>query len=232
MSHRILVVEDEQSLARVLTEELTLEGFEVRSAGDGSTAFDIANKFPPDLVLLDVMLPGTKGFDLCQVWQSRGVPVIFLTARGQKHDKVRGFQAGADDYVTKPFEFEELLARIRVVLRRTKPDVNQLVLGTTTIDFHNHKAWNERGAIELTFKEFEVLRYLARRAKTVVLRDDLLREVWGYSGLANTRAVDHAIARLRRKIEPDPHHPRYIHTVRGDGYYLVPDGTQVAGAIV
>ena len=134
----------------------------------------------------------------------------------------------ADDYVTKPFDLEELLARIHAVLRRSRPDVERLVLGTVVIDFARLKAWNGQDEIELTHRDFTLLEYLARRAKCIVRRDELLRAIWGFPDTANTRAVDHAIARLRKKIEATPHEPRFIHTVHGDGYYLAPDGEDTA----
>jgi DNA-binding response OmpR family regulator len=131
---------------------------------------------------------------------------------------------GADDYVTKPFDLEELLARIQAVLRRARPAVGRLVLGAITIDFARLKAWSGSDEIELTHRDFELLQYLAERPNSIVRRDELLRAIWGYPDSASTRAVDHAIARLRKKIETTPHKPRFIHTVHGDGYYMAPDG--------
>jgi DNA-binding response OmpR family regulator len=227
---RILIVEDDPSLSRVLREELALEGFDVQCAGNGNVALKMANDFLPNLILLDIMLPGRNGFELCQMWNGSGIPVIVLSVRAQKHDKVRALKAGADDYVTKPFEFEELLARIDAVLRRSSPPLDRVMLGSATIDFANRKAWNNHGPIHLTFREFEVLRFLAKKSNTIVHRDELLREVWGYSTWAKTRAIDHAIARLRRKLEADPHHPQVIYTVRGDGYYLLRDPRTTASA--
>jgi two-component system response regulator VicR len=226
MSSRILIVEDDTTLSRVLREELSLEGFEVKCAGDGIVALKMARDFAPNLILLDIMLPGCNGFELCQVWNGGAVPVIVLSVRAQKHDKVKALKAGADDYMTKPFEFEELLARIDAVLRRARPPVDRVTLGSTTIDFKSRAAWNDAGPVHLTFREFEVLRYLCAKSNTTVHRDELLREVWGYSAWANTRAIDHAIARLRRKLEADPRHPQAIYTVRGDGYYLLRDRTR------
>jgi DNA-binding response OmpR family regulator len=225
MSQRVLIVEDDPVLTRVLRDNLTFEGFEVRTVADGNVAVSAAKEFAPDLVLLDINLPGKSGLELCTLWRlGSRTPIILLTAEGQKTDKIRGLTLGADDYVTKPFDLEELLARIHAVLRRSRPDVERLVLGTVTVDFARLKAWNGTGEIELTHRDFELLQYLAKRPNSIVRRDELLRAIWGYPDTANTRAVDHAVARLRKKIEATPHKPRFIHTVHGDGYYLAPAG--------
>jgi two-component system response regulator VicR len=226
MSKRVLVVEDDTALARVLRDNLTIEGFDVRCVTDGDLAIDAATEFGPDLVLLDVMLPGKSGFEICSALrQTRRSNVIMLTARDQKVDRLRGLYLGADDYVAKPFDLEELLARVHAVLRRRQPGVERLTLGTVTIDFEALKAWNADRALELTHREFEVLRYLAQRRGSVVRRDELLREVWHYSDMVFTRSVDNAIARLRRKIEVDARRPQFIRTVHGDGYCLAPRGS-------
>jgi DNA-binding response OmpR family regulator len=225
MKKRVLVVEDDPVLTRVLCDNLTFEGFSVESVSDGSQAQAMAVEFAPDLVLLDVNLPGQSGLELCQAWRQRSqVPIILLTAMSQKSDKIKGLQLGADDYVTKPFDLEELLARIHAVLRRTRSFRNRLVLGDVTVDFIARTATRRNVELDLTHRDFEILQYLAGRPHTIVSRDELLRAVWGYPDTAATRAVDHAIARLRKKIEEKPHKPRYIHTVHGDGYYLAPDG--------
>jgi DNA-binding response OmpR family regulator len=225
MKKRVLVVEDDPVLTRVLRDNLTFEGFDVQSVSDGAQAQSVAKEFAPDLVLLDVNLPGQSGFELCEAWRRRlQVPIILLTAMGQKGDKIRGLQLGADDYVTKPFDLEELLARIHAVLRRTRSFASRLVLGDVTVDFGARTARRGDTELDLTHRDLELLQYLASRPHTIVSRDELLRAVWGYPDTAATRAVDHAIARLRKKIEEKPHKPRYIHTVHGDGYYLAPDG--------
>jgi DNA-binding response OmpR family regulator len=225
MKKRVLVVEDDPVLTRVLRDNLTFEGFEVQTVSDGLQAQSVAKEFAPDLVLLDVNLPGQSGLELCEAWRQRSqMPIILLTAMGQKADKIRGLQLGADDYVTKPFDLEELLARINAVLRRTRPAADRLLLGPVTIDFAALKATRGDTDLDLTHRDFELLQYLASRPHTIVSRNELLRAVWGYPDTAATRAVDHAIARLRKKIEETPHRPRYIHTVHGDGYYLAPDG--------
>ena len=224
MKKRVLVVEDDAVLSRVLQDNLSFEGFEVECVADGDVAVRRAKEFGADLVLLDVNLPGRSGFDICASWRQETRPAtIILTARNQKADKLRGLKVGADDYVTKPFDLEELMARIRAVLRRARPFVDHLTLGAVTINFVARKAWRGPTEIDLTHRDLELLRYLAERPNSIVYRDELLRAVWGYVDAPLTRAVDHAIARLRKKIEADAHRPRFIHTVHGDGYYLAPD---------
>ena len=221
MKKRILVVEDDEALAQVVSDILVFEGFDVSQESDGDRAVTRAAEFMPDLVLLDLTLPGRSGFDLCQILRRNGrAGVIILTARGQKADKVRGLGAGADDYVTKPFDVDELLARIRAVIRRVRSDVDQLKLGTVSIDFVALRATDGARVLRLTRREFDLLHYLAERSDRVVFRDELLREIWGYPDTPNTRSVDHAIARLRKKIEEDPRHPRFVVTVHGDGYQM------------
>ena len=225
MKTRILVVEDDGALARVLHDNLSFEGFHVQCAPDAHTAIEKSKEFAPDLVVLDVMLPDGNGFDLCRSLQQGGrTPVIMLTALSSKVDKLRGLALGADDYVTKPFDLEELLARIKVVLRRARPTLKRLTLGAVTVDFEALRAAHGADDIHLSYREFDVLRYLAERRGSVVSRNELLSQIWSYADLPITRSVDHAIARLRKKIEPDPRHPRFIHTVHGDGYCLTPEG--------
>jgi two-component system response regulator VicR len=222
---RILIVEDDEALADVLCHNLEHEGFEVRHVPDGAIALSTAKAFSPDLVLLDVVLPGVDGVDLCASWRQEGrFPIIMVTARDRKEDKLHGLRMAADDYVTKPFDLDELIARVHAVLRRGRPDVERLTLGTTNVDFVHFTARHRGRSLDLTRREFEILRYLAKRPNTVVYRDELLRHVWGFQQEPFTRCVDRAIARLRKKIELDPHHPLFIHTAHGDGYYLTPDG--------
>lgn len=225
MKKRVLVVEDDPVLTRVLHDNLTFEGFEVRSVADGAIAQTAAREFSPDIVLLDVNLPGKNGFELCAAWrQASRMPIILLTAMGQKSDKLQGLKLGADDYVTKPFDLEELLARVHAVLRRARPTPRTIDLGSVTIDFDRLTASNRQGEIDLTHRDFELLRYLVERPNTTVSRTELLRAIWGYPDSVNTRAVDHAIARLRKKIEVNPHKPRFIQTAHGDGYCMTLDG--------
>jgi DNA-binding response OmpR family regulator len=221
MKRRILIVDDDQGLSRILSDNLSFCGFDVRCAGDGDEALAELRAYAPDLVLLDVMLPGASGFELCSLIRQGGrTPVVMLTARDQKTDKVKGLELGADDYITKPFDFEELRARIRAVLRRARLNVVRLKLGHVTIDFATNCAESNGRDLHLTRREFELLSYLAERQNSVVHRSELLREVWGFPTEPKTRAVDYAIRRLRRKIEKDPHNPRFVHTVHGDGYCL------------
>ena len=212
MKKKILVVEDDAALARVLRDNFEFDGFDVECAADGNDAIRRAREFAPDLVILDVMLPGRDGFELVGLLRRGGqTPVIMLTARSAKADKLRGLDLGADDYVTKPFDLEELLARVRAVLRRASPGVERVALGDVVIDFKAMQATRGREVLHLTHRELELLRYLAERQARVVHRDELLREVWGYPAMPATRSVDHAVARLRKKIEPDarpsPLHP-------------------------
>jgi two-component system response regulator VicR len=221
MSTRVLIVEDDEVLAQVVMHNLLHEGFHVRWANTGTAALREAKAFAPDVALLDVMLPEKSGLDLCAVWSTeRRFPVIIMSARDRKDDELRGFRAGADDYITKPFDLERLLARIHAVLRRSRPSLTRLKLGGVTIDFGTLTAMAGDQPLDLSHREFEILRYLAERPNTVVHRDELLREVWGYPDDPMTRSVDKAILRLRKKIEPDPRRPTFIHTAHGDGYRL------------
>jgi len=225
LKKRILIVEDDAALARVLMDNLAFSGFDVETVDDGAEVIRRVRSFAPDLVLLDVMLPGADGFELCGLVRQGGrTPVIMLTARDQKRDKLRGLELGADDYVTKPFDFEELQARIRAVLRRARQMVVRISLGETLIDFRAFKAMRGHHELRLSRREFDLLSYLAEREGAVVPRSELLREVWGFPDEPSTRAVDYAIRRLRRKIERDPHNPQHIHTVHGDGYCLTSSG--------
>ncbi len=222
MNSRILVVEDDRLLAKVLCDNLSLEGFDVKRAADARSAVGAVREFVPDLIVLDVMLPDRSGFDVFETLNQGGrTPVIFLTARDATADKLRGLRLGADDYVTKPFELQELLARVHAVLRRARATADRLSLGELVIDFKAQTAQKGPLTVHLTHREFELLQYLAARAGRVVYRNELLRAIWGYpDNSAYTRAVDHAIARLRKKIEAEPDAPRFILTVHGDGYSL------------
>jgi two-component system response regulator VicR len=229
MNKRILIVEDDPVLAKVLRDNLQFEGFDVTVLPDGSAAVSAVKTSGPDLIVLDVMLPDIDGFELCGVLRQTGrIPIIMLTARGQKSDKLRGLNLGADDYITKPFDLEEFLARVRAVLRRARPQVERLVLGRVTIDFRGQHATKGTRTLHLTHREYALLQFLAERESRFVSRHELLREVWGYPEAPVTRSVDHAIARLRKKIEVDVRHPRFIHTVHGDGYLLTPGGSASA----
>jgi DNA-binding response OmpR family regulator len=220
MSHRILIVEDDPGIAKLLRDNLVIDGFAVHWASDTPEAIAACRTFVPDLVLLDIMLPGRSGFELCGLLRQGGRPVIIVSARSQRADKIKGLGLGADDYVTKPFDFEELVARIHAVLRRTVQGSDRITLGRIEVDFKEMRATGPDGDLHLTHREFEVLRYLAMHRDRTVHRDQLLLHVWGVVDGSTTRAVDFAISRLRKKIEDDPHSPRFIRTVRGDGYSL------------
>ncbi len=222
MRTRVLVVEDDATIARLLRDNLTYEGFEVECAGDGQTAIDTAASFSPDLVLLDLALPALDGFDVCRALSDRHprTAIVVVTARGRKEDKILGLEVGADDYITTPCAFEVVRARIRAVLRRTRPKLDRLVLGDVEVDFAARTCVKAGRDVPLTTRELELLHYLAERRGQPVTRAELLRVVWGYSGGTLTRTVDNCVVRLRRKIEPDPRTPIYIQTMYGDGYLL------------
>jgi DNA-binding response OmpR family regulator len=219
VSRRILIVEDDDALARLLGDNLRYEGFLVERARTVAEASGLLASFGPDLLLLDLMLPGGDGLEICRelARRPRKPPVIIVSARGRKEDKVLGLDLGADDYVSKPFDLDELLARIRAVLRRGEPPrVERLTLGEVEIDFVARTATRAGRPLAFSHREFEILQYLAARAGKLVTRDELLQAVWGYREAPLTRAVDIAIARLRRKIDPP-----FIRTLHGDGYCLI-----------
>jgi two-component system alkaline phosphatase synthesis response regulator PhoP len=221
---RILLVEDEPGLVLTLTDRLENEGYAVECATDGETGLDMASSGGFDLLLLDVMLPRKSGFDVCRKLRQNGVdtPVLMLTARGQVVDKVVGLQIGADDYLTKPFEMMELLARIEALLRRARrepvPASGSFSAGSLSIDFRKAEVSREGVPLVLSAREFQLLRYLVEHRGTTLSREQLLTEVWGYDALPTTRTVDVHIAWLRQKIEDNPQHPSLIVTVRGLGY--------------
>ncbi len=224
---RILIIEDEPDLVRGLTVNLKDEGFGVLTAARGDTGIAEALSQRPDLVLLDVMLPGMNGFDVCRELRRKGFdsPIIMLTARSEEVDRVVGLEIGADDYVTKPFGVRELLARIRVRLRRHTPVAAQgesiLRFGEVEVDFEKHEVTRRGRRLELTGKEIEVLHLLARHRGEIVTRDRLLDEVWGYEHYPTTRTVDNHILRLRQKLEEKPADPRHILSIYGEGYKFV-----------
>jgi DNA-binding response OmpR family regulator len=225
MKRKILVVEDDDSLARMLCDNLLYEGFVVALAANGHRALREHAVFNPDLVLLDLTIPGLDGLEVCRRMnrERSRTGIIILTARQQKEDKLQGLRMGADDYITKPFALDELLARIEAVLRRVHPADDGLVLGSLRIDFTHYEGDRHNEKVAFSHREIEVLRYMSGRIGKVVTRDELLRNVWGFQNIPLTRSVDNLIARLRWKIEPDPDNPRYIHTIYGDGYRLTLD---------
>ena len=222
--NRILVVEDEPALLRGLKDNLRLESYEVLTAADGEQGYALATEQKPDLIILDLMLPKMSGYEICRKLRSQGVatPILILTARGEEADRVLGLDLGADDYVTKPFSIRELLARVRALLRRMQPaaasDAMKITFADVSIDFLRYEALKNGQAVELTRKEFGIIRFLSARAGVVVSRDELLNEVWGYDAYPTTRTVDNHIASLRAKLEPDPANPRHFLTVHGVGY--------------
>lgn len=227
-SKKIIIVEDEPSLVFTLEDTLENEGYHTFVAEKGDEAVDIVKKEDLDLMILDLMLPGMSGYDVCKKVRAMNYtfPIIMLTARDQEIDKVTGLNIGADDYITKPFGVKELLARIQARIRRSdqyaraKP-INQLELGNIHIDLKNARAEHpDQGDIELTTREVELIRYLAANANEPVSRDALLENVWRYEFSTNTRTVDVHISKLRSKIELHPDNPKYLVTLHGVGYML------------
>lgn len=219
-SARILVVDDDQAIAEMVSIVLRGKGFDVITAPDGATALQELSRGEPDLILLDLMLPGMDGIEVCRrIRRDSGIPIIMLTARSDTADVVDGLEAGADDYLTKPFQPEELVARIRARVRRTEaPALETLTIGDLTIDVSGHEVRRGEERIALTPLEFDLLTELARKPWQVFSREVLLRDVWGYRHAADTRLVNVHVQRLRSKIEPDPEHPTIVVTVRGVGY--------------
>ena len=220
MGQRILVIEDDQSIAEIVGILLRAEGFEVSYCADGNQALNAFQVVNPDLVLLDLMLPGRDGIEICRaIRESSGIPIVMLTARSDTSDVVTGLEAGADDYIVKPIKNEELIARIRARLRNIEaPAVNEISVGDLVIDVAGHGVKRGDTNIPLTVLEFKLLVTLARRPWQVFSREALLEEVWEYQHAADTRLVNVHVQRLRAKIEIDPEHPEIVVTVRGVGY--------------
>jgi two-component system response regulator MprA len=218
---RVLVVEDDDDIAQVLKRSLRLEGYDVRDAGDGPLALREARTFQPDLVVLDLGLPGLDGLDVARELRAGGdVPILVLTARDALDAKVEGLDAGADDYLVKPFEREELLARLRALLRRRPPRGSaSLVVADLALNPDTHEVRRSERAIELTQREFELLQFLMRNERLVVSRQQLLDEVWGYDPFAMTNTIEVFVSNLRRKLESGGER-RLLHTIRGAGYVL------------
>jgi DNA-binding response OmpR family regulator len=222
----VLVVDDEPIVRDVVVRYLERDGFSTLEAADGESARKLIEESAPQLVVLDVMLPGTDGLALCRWIRSRGdLPVIMLTARGEEADRIVGLELGADDYVTKPFSPRELAVRVRTVLRRTANaslSAEHLELGSLTIDARTREATAGGETLRLTAKEFDLLFFLASHPRQVFSRDQLMDRVWGYSTVLDTGTVTVHVQRLRSKIEPDPRSPRHLETVWGVGYRFVP----------
>jgi two-component system response regulator MtrA len=220
MSQRILVIEDDQSIAEIVGILLRAEGFEVSYCADGNQAMNAFQVVNPDLVLLDLMLPGRDGVEICRaIRDTSGVPIVMLTARSDTSDVVTGLEAGADDYVVKPIKNEELIARIRARLRNMEdPSANEITIGDLVIDVAGHDVKRGERSIPLTVLEFKLILTLAKRPWQVFTREALLEEVWEYQHAADTRLVNVHVQRLRAKIEIDPEHPEIVVTFRGVGY--------------
>jgi len=224
MRARVLVVDDDPALAEMLGIVLRSEGFLPSFVADGERALSAFREARPDIVLLDLMLPGMSGIDVCRAIRAEaGVPIVMLTAKSDTVDVVLGLESGADDYVVKPFKPKELVARVRARLRRTESEpAETLAIGDLTIDVPGHEVTRETTAIQLTPLEFDLLVALARKPRQVFTREVLLEQVWGYRHAADTRLVNVHVQRLRAKIEKDPEHPEIVVTVRGVGYKAGP----------
>jgi len=222
--NKILVVDDEDHIRELMKFNLEKNGYKVISCGDGTEALKLAKGEKPDLVLLDVMLPGIDGYDVCKEIRRdndiSNIPIIMITAKSEELDKILGLELGADDYITKPFSIRELTARVKAVLRRTaiQPVDKAFKFDNITIDFEKHEVLKYGKRIELTLKEFEVLEILIKNKGRVITRDFLLDKVWGYEYIGETRTVDVHIRHLRQKLEEDDKTPKYIETIRGVGY--------------
>lgn len=227
-SKKVLIIEDEKSIADIIRFNLVKEGFETETAYDGKTGLDKALSTKPDLILLDVMLPVMDGFTVCKkVRENSAVPIVMLTAKEEEVDKVLGLELGADDYITKPFGMRELVARIKANIRRTDlmssqkdAPANLQEFGNLAIDMNRYEVRKNEVPLELTLREFELLKYLAERENRVFSREQLLEEVWGYEYYGDIRTVDVTVRRLREKLEDDSSNPGYIMTKRGIGYYF------------
>jgi len=225
---KVLIIEDEKSISDIVKFNLVKEGFEVDVAFDGLAGLNKALETNPDLILLDVMLPSMDGFQVCKkLRETKTTPIVMLTAKEEEVDKVLGLELGADDYITKPFGMRELVARIKANIRRTEikdgvsgePDDIQ-TFGNLEIDMNRYEARKNGAALELTLREFELLKYLAERENKVFSREQLLEEVWGYEYYGDIRTVDVTVRRLREKLEDESSEPQYIMTKRGIGYYF------------
>lgn len=218
---RILIAEDEPALLRALTDTFTSKGCEVLAAPDGEAALRLALSAAPDLILLDIMLPKVNGYEICRSVRAQGLdaPILMLTAKGQEEDIILGLNLGADDYITKPFKVGELVARVNAFLRRRKSGQETVCrFGEFELNLAAHKLFRNGQEMELTAKEFRLLAYFASRPGRALARNDILNAVWGSSTFVTPRSIDRCVTTLRSKIEPDPHNPVYVQTVRDIGY--------------
>ncbi len=225
---RVLVVEDEPEMQVILRDNLEFEGHEALEAASGEAAVELAFRERPDLVLLDLMLPRMSGYEVCRQLRDGGLlmPIIMITARNGEADRILGLELGADDYVGKPFSVREVMTRVRVHLRRrggeAERELDQFSFGEITVDLRRHQVRRRSRSVVLSGREFELLRYFVRHKDELVSREQLLRDVWGYTNMPLTRTVDNFVAKLRRKIERDPQNPRHILTLYGVGYRFIP----------
>ena len=222
----ILLIEDEEPMLIALRDAFEHHGYRIVTARDGETGLDLAARENPDLIVLDVMLPGMDGFDVCRTLRQRSVniPILMLTARGEDVDKVVGLEIGADDYITKPFSTRELVARVKAHLRRSADRVNELTeytFGDVRVDFAKFRVFKKEKRLDLTSTEIALLQFLIQRRDEVITREQILNKVWGYETYPNSRTVDNHIVNLRQKLESDPHKPEHILTVHGIGYKFV-----------
>ena len=229
-NEKILVVDDEEHIAELISYNLTSNGYKVVIANNGIDAIKLAIEEKPNLILLDLMIPGKDGYDVCKDVRSnseiRNTPIIMLTAKSEEVDKILGLELGADDYITKPFSVRELLARVKAVLRRfsiVEPESNVLTFGDLVADFDKREILVKDKKLDLTLKEFELLEILIRNKGKILTRDTLLDKLWGYEYIGETRTVDVHIRYLRKKIEADDKNPKFIETIRGVGYRFNPN---------
>jgi len=223
---RILLIEDDPAIVRGLVDNLRKEHYHVETESDGEKALQTAQKSQWDVLILDVMLPGMNGFEICKALRAGGsqVPILMLTARSEETDKVLGLEFGADDYLTKPFSVRELLARIKALLRRQSglvTSIEETDIGDVHVDFKKQEAYRGKKALEMSAKEFELLKYFVEREGLVVSRDQLLNDVWGYESMPTTRTVDNYVLALRKKIESTPSKPKYFLTIHTVGYKFI-----------
>lgn len=225
---RVLLIEDEPALARGLSDTLRAEGFDVTVAADGAQGLDAATRGDADLILLDLMLPKVNGYEICRAVRAHGLdmPILMLTAKGEEADVVLGLNLGADDFITKPFRSAELVARVRAFLRRRGPARTRHVFGDCEVDLAARRVRRSGAPLDLTAREFALLAYFTTRPGCALSREVILDAVWGHSVFVTPRSVDRCVTTLRAKIEPDPHAPVYIQTIRDIGYRFEPAGAR------
>ena len=226
----ILIIEDDISILRALKDNLSYEGYQVITSTEGREGLQAALNKPVDLLLLDIMLPGMNGYEICRRLKKEkpDLPIIMITARGSELDTVAGLDMGADDYISKPFSIPELLARVRAVLRRSSDEITEIesyTFGQVSLDFKKQEATVKQKPVDLSSKEYAIMKYFIEHENEVVHRNDLLEKVWGFDIMPTTRTVDNYILELRKKFEQDPSKPSHLLTIRGAGYKFVPQGS-------